>query len=260
VAKVVPRQVVQLIDRLFPWAASTQASRLTLDDSAATSALVELVGHVPPELLPTDQTDYTDFVCSVAALRSAVAGWESGRSKTLDSVPGFRGHPVMLIHRALNGLPDEAPAADTPTLLFLLDAEFAENLRRDISAATSALSNGEWKAVTVLAGSVIEALLLWELQKHPPADISTLASKGPLEMWHLPDYIATANQLGCVRPGTVTDAKQSQLYRNLIHPGRALRLGEQCDRGTAYIALGALDHVTRDLDEHVCLRHRKAVS
>jgi hypothetical protein len=175
VAKIVPSQVVQLIDRLFPWAASSQASRLTLDDSAAASVLVELVGHVPLELLPTNQADYMDFVCSVAALRSAVAGWESGRSKTLDSVPGFRLHPVTLIRRALNGLPDEAPAADTPTLLFLWDAKFAENLRSDISAATSALSNGEWKAVTVLAGSVIEALLLWELQKHPPADISTLA-------------------------------------------------------------------------------------
>jgi hypothetical protein len=35
----------------------------------------------------------------------------------------------------------------------------------DIAAAHRALSRGEWKAATVLAGSVIEALCLWIIRR-----------------------------------------------------------------------------------------------
>jgi hypothetical protein len=53
--------------------------------------------------------------------------------------------------------------------MFLNDPDLAEALRADIATASSALRNGEWKAATVLSGSVIEALLLWALQKtHAP--------------------------------------------------------------------------------------------
>ena len=118
-AKVFPRRVVQLIDQLYPWAMSPGGGRLTMDDRAGASALVELADHVPAELLPTDQSAFTEFVCGVAAIRTAVAGWESGRSQALDSVPGLAGHPVMLIRRALDGLPDE-PAA--PPMRYLSPA------------------------------------------------------------------------------------------------------------------------------------------
>jgi hypothetical protein len=43
---------------------------------------------------------------------------------------------------------------------FITVAELLANLRNDIGAIARALSNGEWKAATVLAGSAIEAVLL----------------------------------------------------------------------------------------------------
>jgi len=36
-------------------------------------------------------------------------------------------------------------------------------------------------------------------------------------------------------------------FRNLIHPGRAARLGQKCDRATALGALAAMEAVARDL-------------
>jgi hypothetical protein len=36
-------------------------------------------------------------------------------------------------------------------------------------------------------------------------------------------------------------------YRNLIHPAKAIREKTICNRGTAYVAVGALEHVISDL-------------
>jgi hypothetical protein len=65
-----------------------------------------------------------------------------------------------LIRRALAACPDESPAPETRELAFIEDTELRDGLRLDISAINRALSNSEWKAATVLAGSVVEALLL----------------------------------------------------------------------------------------------------
>jgi hypothetical protein len=53
--------------------------------------------------------------------------------------------------------------------------------------------------------------------------------------------------LDLLRPDTSTAAKLAKNFRNLIHPGRAARLAQTCDRATAYSAIGALEHVIRDL-------------
>ena len=42
-------------------------------------------------------------------------------------------------------------------------------------------------------------------------------------------------------------AELAQNYRNLIHPGRQARLGEVCDRGSAFDALAALKKIAADL-------------
>jgi hypothetical protein len=123
------------------------------------------------------------------------------------------------------------------------------------------LSNGEWKAATVLAGSAIEALLLWALpSKRSPTDITnavialksngTLAGKqgsGPLDEWHLHEYTGVAEKLSIIKKETAIQARLAKDFRNLIHPGRAQRLGQKCDRATALSAVAGVEHVVRDL-------------
>lgn len=100
----------------------------------------------------------------------------------------------------------------------------------------------------MLAGSVIEALLLWALQTHIDViQTQGVGPKRPLDRWDLADYINIADEFRCIQPNTVTEARRAQDYRNLIHPGRVIRLGIQCDLGAAHIAVGALDHVVSDL-------------
>lgn len=259
--RVTPSVVVAFIDRMFPriaeWTvAQSQGANLGSSFAVGLGALIELVEQVPSELMPADAERYAELISSVAAIRTQIGTWQS-RGQVGDL--GYRTelgdlHPVSLIHRALAGVPDDLPSAETATISFIDDPVLKAALRLDISWASSALRNREWKAATVLAGSVIEALLLWELQRPHHEPIPKIRN-GSLDDWYLSDYIKAAKKLRCVKNETITDVEKAQNYRNLIHPGASVRRGQACDLGTAHFAIGALDHVIRDLEKPECPRH-----
>jgi hypothetical protein len=86
--------------------------------------------------------------------------------------------------------------------------------------------------------NAVASLIGTALQQKPCAD---------LERWNLHEYIEVAEALGVITPDTATQARLAKDFRNLIHPGRAARLGQTCDRGTALSAVAAVEHVVRDL-------------
>lgn len=133
----------------------------------------------------------------------------------------------------------------TAELAFITDSGLRDSIRLDISTATSALHNGQWKAATVLAGAAAEALLLASIGA---ADLSSLARKpkGSPEEWTPGQYIEVAAALALIKQPTSQQMSLAQSFRNLIHPGRAQRLGEVCDRATALTALAAVECVVRD--------------
>jgi hypothetical protein len=260
--RISPTQVVAFIERMCPeivkWTpAHSRMVQLNFGYEPELSALVRLVDEMPAELMPGDADRYLEFVSSIAAVRDQLVRWQSGeRTGALGHRTALGDlHPVALIRRALIGLPDDLPSAETATLPFIDEPVLKAGLRLDISWASSALRNREWKAATVIAGSVIEALLYWELEQHPKDEVPKV-HKGALDTWYLPDYIDATEALGCVKKETITAARLAKNYRNLIHHGRALRLGEACDQGTAHVAIGALDHVVRDLERPECPRHK----
>jgi hypothetical protein len=67
--------------------------------------------------------------------------------------------------------PDEAVSEAADVLEFIDDAILRQNIRRDLWSADGALNNGEWKAATVLAGSLVESLLLWAIGRRPNTEI-----------------------------------------------------------------------------------------
>jgi hypothetical protein len=165
---------------------------------------------------------------------------------------------VTVIRRVMAKCPDEYPPTATTDLLFIKDDVLRESIRQDIGAATRALTNNEWKGATVLASAAIEALLHWRLQETLPGAAAvqsvvtslTGTRKMPvsdIDRWDLEQFIEVAAQLGLLEPDTSTAVKLAKNFRNLIHPGRAARLAQTCDRATAYSAIGALEHVIRDL-------------
>jgi hypothetical protein len=269
VPRVVPSQVVALIDQMFPWAATqpddiAHRIQLELGHSPALEALITLTDQIPAELLPSDANDYRQFVASVAAIRNSIEIWIArGGVHPLAILPGYGYlNPVTLIRRALLDLPDEAPAPSTVALTYITDQPLRESIRLDMSAAHHDLAQGEWKGATVLAGSEVEALLLWALREHESRHPGALAAAGlalvqagvlgaaphadPAQ-WDLHQYIEVAAQLGKVTQDTAQLVRLSRRFRNLIHPGRAQRLAQKCDRATALGALAAVEAVTRDL-------------
>jgi hypothetical protein len=138
-------------------------------------------------------------------------------------------------------------------------------LHRDLGEVNHALSNGEWKAATVLAGSVVEALLLWALQnRRTEAEIIRSAAtrlgrkidlrRRPLEAWNLSELIEYAEATEVITSETKAGADLGKDFRNLIHPGRAARLSKQCDRSTALFAVGAVEAVMANLARSLAIR------
>lgn len=121
------------------------------------------------------------------------------------------------------------------------------------------MHNADFKATTVLAGAAVEALLLWAIRQEPieDRDKATRASldngalttkpKGDLERWGLPELIEVGGELGLISKDAVSQCRLAKDFRNLIHPGRSVRLGQVCNRATALSACAALHHVVIDL-------------
>lgn len=264
--RVVPSDVVRAIDRMFHEMGKNPSAfpNMASGDLPRLTALVQLIESVPEELIVLEPGRYAELIVSVSCLRGVADVFQASRAPHALPLrlPGFDQNPIALIRAAMAACPDEAPARETAELSFIGDKELRESIRLDVSGASGDLTQGEWKGATVLAGSAIEALLLWALQEHEQqkagalaAAVAALRTSGGLtrqpdpnpEKWHLHEYVEVAGCLGIIKPDTVTLTRLAKGFRNLIHPGKAIRLGEKCDRATALGALAAVEAVIRDI-------------
>src|SRR5262249_2883015 len=86
------------------------------------------------------------------------------------------------------------------------------------------------------------------------SDLTAISDKPrkPLESWDFADYIRIAKGLNIINENTATQAHLAREFRNLIHPGRAQRTGQACDKATAFSpshAIAVFDPF--DLQHHV---------
>ena len=255
-SRVVPSQVVEIINSLFSFTSTQRdGESISLDYSHTESlaGIAHLIDQIPPELIHLKDIDYTNFIINLEAIRSAVKSFEQrGNVNPLKFLPGFnRLNPVTIVRRALEKCPDEFPSRSVTELLFILDINLRDSIRLDISTAEQSFRNGAWKASTVLAGSAIEALLLWGLKQEEPKKLKkkTAIDANQLNEKYFPPLIEASKKMGIIKTRTFTLVLLAKDFRNLIHPGRSIRLGEECNRATAYTALDALEHVVNDLSE-----------
>jgi hypothetical protein len=256
--RVFPSQVVGIIDEHFTDARTEADFAIRSRSSGILKAILRLIGEIPTELLELNPSDYGEFVCAVESLSSAVTQWEQQRGSDDPPAQVKKRNPIVIIREALGKCPDESPAPGTVELLFINHAKLAHSIRTDISAANRDALNGEWKGATVLAGAATEAMLLWaieEAERKSPGSVASAsaivlsaneASKGRLD-WGLSSLTKVAKQLRLIEADTAKKVDSCREFRNLIHPGRALRERLVCDRGTALIALATVEFVVRDL-------------
>jgi hypothetical protein len=268
VPTVVPSQIVRFIDAsLGVFIAGQQSTALHPSVCGALNALIRLIEELPNSLLPCEPEAYSHLIRSMESIRFAVerAGSQESRSYATSGPPQLQpdggGQPsqVSIIRDVLAGCPDEMPPRHSSDLSFVKDPAIRDALLLDLEATRLALLNSEWKAATVFGGSLVEALLLWAVEKQAPADIQAAGSaavtrqalpkrppSNPLD-WVLNEYVEVAIDLALIEAATGAQVRLAKDFRNLIHPGRAIKKQEACDRGTALAASAAVELVSRDL-------------
>jgi len=268
-ARIFPSEVVKIIDQVFPRVADQSRNPNTGVAFASTEAsslamVVDLVEKIPEELIVLETQDYATLKASLTYIKSMIHTWATRPDvQYIVTLPGFGClNPMTHIRQALVKCPDEYPSPKTLELKAIRGKgakDFRESLRIDLSATNTALSNGEWKAATVLAGSVVEALLLWALRKRKKGEITSALKKlqglghlkrdpgTDLESWSLEPLAEVAAELRVITQETLAQVELAKNFRNLIHPGREIRLRQKCDRATALSAVAAVEHVVRDL-------------
>jgi hypothetical protein len=265
--KVVPSQVVEVIDQVFPDAKDQEDSQQAIFSvgrayANEVAAIIELVDQIPTELIKLDPKDYTALQLAVTALKNTLPTWNL-RDYGLDRIQGHGNlNPVTIIRNALSKCPDEGVSKSISDLTFISIQELRESLRIDISSANQAFQNGEWKAATVLAGATIEAILLYVLHSVQDSDpskistsITTLISNGNLsrspgnnlDKWSLHQLTEVAANLDLIRKETAIQIRIARDFRNLIHPGVSVRKNIVCNRATALSTLAGLEHTINDI-------------
>lgn len=252
-AHAVPSQVRKLIKELWPDLdkEQPQRGRRALYAGTYVRAVLDLLDRIPEYLIRLSAHESALFWANISALRNAWEDRNSAANQVEVAPLSPSGHtPIFEVSKFLAKCPDEAPTAQTTGLEFISDPQFREALRTDISSASSSLINHEYKSATVLAGSVVEALLLWALETRGEDYVratTTAVPAEPLNKWTLGPMISAARACQLISDDTKRQAELAQNFRNLIHAGRQARLQEKCDRGTALGALAAVERVVLDL-------------
>lgn len=115
---------------------------------------------------------------------------------------------------------------------FVTDSRFKDLLLRDYQELKVCLDNKSSKAVLILSGSIIEASLVEYFLQNIPAG----KTEADLLKMTLGPLIDLAETVGLLTSTEKKLASVIQDYRNLIHPGRQIRISEKFDFETASIA------------------------
>jgi hypothetical protein len=127
---------------------------------------------------------------------------------------------------------------------FITDEDLRASLQADYGELVIAVSNRAWKAAHVLAGSIVEALLVDYLLATRSAGAK---GKDPLKM-DLAELISECRKAHILSDRTEQLSTVVRGYRNLIHPGRLLRLQESVDESTAQVAKALVDIIVREVE------------
>lgn len=130
-----------------------------------------------------------------------------------------------------------------PAFDFISHVAFRRSLETDYADLLQCYKTSAWKSVLVLAGSIVEALLVDYL-------VATHAKRGgkdPLRM-DLAEAVALCKSEEILTERTADLCSVVRSYRNLIHPGRTVRLRETPPNGpSAQIAIALVDLIVEEV-------------
>lgn len=130
----------------------------------------------------------------------------------------------------------------TSSFDFITDNEFRAGLETDYREMLVAIENAAYKSAQVMAGSIIEAML-----------IDTLIAGGHVSMENglrmdLSEAINLAKEKGIISATIADLSSVIKGYRNLIHPGRSIRLKEIPTADSAQVSQALVAMAIREVE------------
>ena len=148
-------------------------------------------------------------------------------------------------------------------LWFVRSKSLRESLERDFQELQVAVKHAAPKSAVVLSGEILEGILLDELRcRSRPARAAYRKLRGsappPLVRWALGDLIDVASDLGLLPGGTVQLSNALREFRNLIHPGRSVRLRHEVSAEEARAAHAALEVCRKHFSQRATARRKSS--
>jgi len=129
---------------------------------------------------------------------------------------------------------------------FITDRSLRLLLESDYEELNKCYEAQAWKSVQVLSGSIIEAMLIDYISS---GQSKSLPPKDPLKM-DLADSITFCRQEGALSERSSDLCSVIRSYRNLIHPGRIIRLAEEApQKSSASVAKALIDIIVEELSK-----------
>jgi len=128
---------------------------------------------------------------------------------------------------------------------FISEEDFRNTLQADYDEMETCYNNKCWKSVLILSGSIIEATLIdYLIGLNNPK-----YKKQKLLQWDLKTAIKTCfgERIISEKAKNLSDVVKD--YRNLIHPGRAIRTKTIVDDNDASVSKALVDIIIREISE-----------
>jgi hypothetical protein len=130
---------------------------------------------------------------------------------------------------------------------FITDKAIRRSLESDHEEMHRSAMEGNNKCAVIIAGSIIEALLIDYLRTYPKTTRS-LSKSDPLQI-PLAEAIDICHSEGVIDAGTRDICTVIRGFRNLIHPGLLVRKGEPIpDQDTAQICLALVNKIIKQME------------
>jgi hypothetical protein len=219
----------------------------------------DLLQAIVTEIAPLESSDFPpsergEFVKSRAFLQ---------RWAKLTSWPGDKAHLIGRL-KALSWVLDTygLDARDSRQFNWLKDVDLKTIVERDYRELRIILMpSGAWKSTVIMAGSILEAILVDLVTKNSTrlttAEASALVptyksgTKKPHDDWTLADFIDIAADIKLLpesRAKTIDQVVRD--YRNFVHPRKEVRSAHPCGEAEAFLAKGGLDGICDHFDRN----------
>ncbi len=126
---------------------------------------------------------------------------------------------------------------------FITDEDFRTSLEKDFKEMNLCVQTGAYKAAVVIAGSIIESVLI------DYVIVETILTREEALRLDFGKVLSLCKDKKIISEKTSDLSSVVKGYRNLIHPGRAIRLNESVNKDTAEVAKALVSIVLADVEK-----------